>query len=85
MVGFTGIDNVYLYPKIVDMRKGVKSLSSIICELTTSDQRKNSAFVFLGTSRKMLKIIFLMKKVIGYFKEDLKAIFSKPLRWKLES
>ncbi len=79
MVGFTGISSVYLYPSLVDMRKGSKTLGSIVCEMTTSEQRKNAAFVFFGTSRKSLKIVLFDEKGSWMFQRKLTGyIFTVP-------
>lgn len=57
MVGFTGIRAVYLYPGAVDMRKGVRSLATIVSEMATPSQRRGSAFVFLGLTGKSMKVV----------------------------
>lgn len=57
MVGFTGIDEVYLYQALVDMRKGARSLGSIVCELMPPERRRNAAFLFFGKSRSMMKAV----------------------------
>lgn len=71
MVGFTGIKAVYLYPGLIDMRKGQKSLGSIVSEMTSAEQRRNSAFVFFGTSRKSPKIVLFDNKGSWMFQRKL--------------
>lgn len=57
MVGFTGIDQVYLYQSPVDMRRGAKSLGSIVCETMPAEGRRRAAFLFFGKSRSVMKAI----------------------------
>lgn len=60
MVRIIGIDKVYLFSTTLDMRKGIKGLSSIISELyEDEDKEKTKAFVFLSSSKKMMKVIIL--------------------------
>lgn len=73
MVGFKGIRNVFLYPYAIDMRKGGRALGSICCELTDSESRQDSAFIFFGRNRKALKVIVFQENVFWLFSHVLSS------------
>lgn len=59
MVSFGGLRAVYLYPYLIDMRKGARSLSTVVAELFDRDSMRDSAFIFFGRNRRILKAVVI--------------------------
>ena len=47
----------YLCPGRTDMRKGISSLCGVVYEKMRSDVRNGDVFIFLGSSRKLMKLL----------------------------
>ena len=47
----------YLCPGRTDMRKGISSLCGVVHEKTRSDVRNGDVFIFIGSSRKLMKLL----------------------------
>ena len=48
----------YLCPGRTDMRKGISSLCGVVHEKMRSDVRNGDVFIFIGSSRKLMKLLF---------------------------
>lgn len=59
MISFTSEQKYYLYPRPMDMRKDIDSLSDIVREDMRLDPlRINGVFIFLSKKRNMMKILY---------------------------
>ena len=59
MVSFTSEQDYYLYPHPMDMRKDIDGLSDIVRqEMCRDASRFNGVFIFMSTSRQMMKILY---------------------------
>ena len=47
----------YLCPVRIDMRKGINSLIGVVHERMKSDIKNGDVFIFIGNSRKLMKLI----------------------------
>ena len=47
----------YLCPGRTDMRKGISSLCGVVHEKMRSDVRNGDVFIFIGQSRKLMKLL----------------------------
>ena len=47
----------YLCPGRTDMRKGISSLCGVVHEKMRSDVRNGDVFIFIGSSRKLMKLL----------------------------
>ena len=47
----------YLCPERTDMRKGISSLCGVVHEKMRSDVRNGDVFIFIGQSRKLMKLL----------------------------
>ena len=47
----------HLCPGRTDMRKGINSLSGVVKENMGSDVRNGDVFIFIGSSRKLMKLL----------------------------
>lgn len=47
----------YLCPGRTDMRKGINSLVGVVHERMKSDVKNGDVFIFIGSSRKLMKLI----------------------------
>ena len=47
----------HLYPGRTDMRKGINSLIGVVKEKMGSDVRNGDVFIFIGSSRKLMKLL----------------------------
>lgn len=47
----------YLCPGRTDMRKGISSLCGVVHEKMKSDVRNGDVFIFIGQSRKLMKLL----------------------------
>ena len=47
----------YLCPGRTDMRKGISSLCGVVHERMKSDVRNGDVFIFIGQSRKLMKLL----------------------------
>lgn len=47
----------YLCPGRIDMRKGINSLIGVVHERMKSDIKNGDVFIFIGNSRKLMKLI----------------------------
>jgi len=47
----------YLCPGRTDMRKGISSLCGVVHEKMRSDVRNGDVFIFIGSSRRLMKLL----------------------------
>ena len=47
----------FLCPGKTDMRKGISSLCGVVHEKMRSDVRNGDVFIFIGSSRKLMKLL----------------------------
>lgn len=47
----------YLCPGRTDMRKGISSLCGVVHEKMRSDVRNGDVFIFIGQSRRLMKLL----------------------------
>jgi len=47
----------YLCPERTDMRKGISSLCGVVHERMRSDVRNGDVFIFIGQSRRLMKLL----------------------------
>ena len=47
----------FLCPGRTDMRKGISSLCGVVHERMKSDVRNGDVFIFIGSSRKLMKLL----------------------------
>ncbi|WP_239466210.1 IS66 family insertion sequence element accessory protein TnpB [Bacteroides gallinaceum] len=47
----------FLCPGITDMRKGISSLCGVVHEKMNSEVKNSDVFIFIGSSRKLMKLL----------------------------
>ena len=53
----------FLCPGKTDMRKGISSLCGVVHEKMRSDVRNGDVFIFIGSSRKLMKMVMYVKRL----------------------
>ncbi len=83
----------YLCPGRTDMRKGISSLCGVVHEKMKSDVRNGDVFIFIGSSRKLMKLLhaedggmvmYVKRLEAGRFKlpEYDESTQSYPMEWR---
>lgn len=82
MIGLTASTRIYLYRGICDMRKSFDGLCGIVRSDLGADPLSGSLFVFVNSSRSMVKLLYWDRDGLAlWYKRLARGCFTQPARW----